>query len=279
MELYTSLTRLKMALNGGVLPPMTALTERARALLDPAFTPGMGALEEHAEKGLRCPVRGCGQYFHQLSTHISGAHRNTISVHELRDALGIPQADGLVSTKLRLRLSSANGRAGGAAHLRNSQHPMTRPGRKEAYSVARRNLRDRCDAQIADKIRGLALELGRSPTAKEVRTRFSPGLMQYIYTIYGSFNALKGYLGLTQWSAKRRSLAVDDLIASFGHYVAVHGDLPTAHEANNPTRTPLIPTYGTVKRALGVKTWAAAMEQLAAALDIRGGRYGLRRAV
>ena len=59
-DLYTSLIRAKQELNDGVLPPMTPVPENVQHFIDPAFTPGLGALEEDPEKGLRCPVKGWG---------------------------------------------------------------------------------------------------------------------------------------------------------------------------------------------------------------------------
>ena len=72
MERYTSLTRLKMALADGRMPPMTPLSPRAMALLNPDFCIGMGAFMETEEMGLRCPV--CGKWFHDLTKHLNARH-------------------------------------------------------------------------------------------------------------------------------------------------------------------------------------------------------------
>jgi hypothetical protein len=60
MELYTSLTRLKMELNDGRMPPMTPVPENVRHFINPDFVLGLGALHEDDALGLRCPIRGCG---------------------------------------------------------------------------------------------------------------------------------------------------------------------------------------------------------------------------
>jgi hypothetical protein len=68
--MYTTLVRAKATIRGEEAPPLTALTEHALKICDPDFVPGMGILEEDAERGLRCPLRGCGKWYHELGKHL-----------------------------------------------------------------------------------------------------------------------------------------------------------------------------------------------------------------
>ena len=104
-DLYTSLTNLKREMNGGRMPPMTPIPERALAVIDPALTPGLGALEEDPEKGLRCPVRGCGKWAHALSSHITSAHRNIGGVRGFKRMMSIPRTAALLSRREKARRS------------------------------------------------------------------------------------------------------------------------------------------------------------------------------
>ena len=233
MKLYTSLTRLKMAMNGGTLPPVTSLTARARGLCDPAFAlgggadGGMGGLQAHSENGLRCPIRGCGKYFHHLGNHL---RKHGISPSQLREVLSIPQTAHLISEQGHAHLSTRqeqarqkNPRLGCCGRLND------RPGRprlpfncearrkarvtrkRNAHSVGMRNMTDTCDAQLREKLMALTHQYGRSPTAAQVCAAYGPAIRKHIERVYGSFNACKEHLGFQVYG--KRSIMGNHAVA------------------------------------------------------------------
>lgn len=279
MELYTSLIRLKISLNNGVLPPMTPLTERAKKFIDPAFTPGMGALNEDVFKGLQCPVRGCGRWFHRLYQHLAYTHRNIGGCDAVRRALDIPAT---------VSLASCWQRALGVEHLRAVQaagrwHPMhgnsssrgrRSDGREAQKSMVYRNIRDRCTAQVTHRLADLANKIGRSPSETEFAVEYGLALARHCKSVFGSWNSFLAQCELPQRRGSPR-WSLEGLLAAYGAYYDAHHSLPSFHQAHAPTRTPLIPMYETVYRVLGTRSWPEAMRRVAAALGIVGGRYGL----
>lgn len=201
-ELYTSLTRLKMAMNGGQLPPMTPLTEDAKKYIDPALTIGMGALIEDEKKGLRCPVRGCGQYHHHLSIHATQMHKTMGGARGLREALSMPRSIPLMSARARAEWR----RTHPTTHIRPSPGAATPKGydqRKASASVSQsrmsvnaRNLKDRCDGQLTAKIVDLDRSLGREATGGDMERVHGEAIVHYIRRVYGSWQQFRTMAGL-----------------------------------------------------------------------------------
>lgn len=101
-DLYTSLVRAKQELNGGV-PPLTPLTEEAKKYMDPDLVPGMGILNEDDDKGLQCPVEGCGKWYSRLDAHLR-SHVDDLDVQENGDRWG-DTTQAMVSRKFKRLLS------------------------------------------------------------------------------------------------------------------------------------------------------------------------------
>jgi hypothetical protein len=101
MDMYSTLSRAKQAMNGGDVPPLTPLTRAALKHIDPEFAPGMGVLVEDADKGFRCPVRGCGRYFQKLSVHLDGAHKDIGGSWGVRDLLSLDPHQSMTAPRLR----------------------------------------------------------------------------------------------------------------------------------------------------------------------------------
>ena len=103
-ELYTSAVHLKAVLAGRATAAFTMAPEDVLKVLDPAFFPGMGALNEDKHGRLQCPVRGCGRWFVRLGQHLFAEHRAIGGTTGLKRALGIPKGTSLLSKKARRRL-------------------------------------------------------------------------------------------------------------------------------------------------------------------------------
>jgi hypothetical protein len=292
-ELYTSLLHAKMELNGGAVPPMTLLTEVAAKVLDPAATPGMGALHEDAEKGLLCPVRGCGEYRQDLTKHLNRSHRDIGGAATVRLLLDIPAGASFVSTRLRRLLSEraqqmvADGRIKGrspeAMRALKGLRVKAQQERDGRATTGARNLRAHCEAQLKQRVLNVYLRCGRSPSIADARL-IDPPLVSAAIRVFGSWNNVKAQMdleryvrsvplnkGKTNWPRER-------ILSALFAWYEVHGRLPTQEEADRPTRTPVVPTYNTVRKILGggVSGWADMMRQAAVALNIYCPRYNPR---
>ena len=266
-ELYTSLTQLKMALNGGTMPPMTPLTDEAKKYIDPDLTIGMGALYEDQEKGLRCPVRGCGEFHHWLTRHLDLKHKAIGGAAEIRQSLSIPPSVSLASHsfKSRLKARSTSSYVKRAAPLRPTK---SKPGqgrgevwaekiRESKASVHTLNKLNACHAQVQKWILDNSPD-GISPChLKKVPSRIRVQILK----VYGSWTAAVAAVGLKPTLQGRR-YTHDDIYDSMGEWFKRHGRLPTAREAQSPERTPVIPSYNAVISQLGVRGWDDAMSHV-----------------
>lgn len=287
-DLYTTLVRAKQELNGGVLPAMTPIPENAQNIIDPAFTPGLGALEEHPEKGLRCPVRGCGKWTHRLGDHLGKKHGDIGGARAVKYALSIPMGAPLASSRYRdgcrsrtrrlidtgvtrppMRTPAWNDPVARAANAR-------RAGRNGTGTVGFRNLRNSCAAQLIQRLLAVRDRIGRTPSAREA-TQHDGTLVKLAQNLYGSWNGLVAAAGLVGRPTGNRDRAADraHVLVMLREWCAVHGSLPTRRQVATPTSAPLLPSYKAVLRAFECESYPEAMRRAAALLNIYGGRYGL----
>lgn len=284
MQLYTSLVRLKQSMNGGVLPPMMPVPDAVRWLIDPQFTPGLGALEEDPDRGLRCPIKQCGGYYHRLGNHIAGAHK-WVTPEQVQQILDIPTTLSLVSSsereKMRSRALTPRRKAVALENLERARRAprKLKTGKGSRTTVHGRNLRDRCRAQVATKLLDLQNEIGRSPSLAEATAKLGAGVVDMICETWGSWNAAKASLGLdiytTRHTPHRKQMVREAAIAGLAEWYRVHGELPSYRDAHRPARTPMIMSVGGILGVFETQSWVEAMRRVAAHLDIRGGRYGL----
>lgn len=280
MQLYTSLVRLKQGLNGGILPPMTPIPDQAKHLIDPAFTVGLGGLEEDAENGLRCPVRGCGVYRHNLGVHIAGSHRSVGGVLAVKRALSIPKSAAFISQKLRDNTNRVTPRPNGGRLTSRRVKEMAAKGLmrrrpRSRMTVGAKNLRDRCVAQLTHRMLDLNNSLGRSPTAAEARSRWGGAIVTDIIRTFGSWANAKAQCGLGVYRRNFRRLDTAGALAALEAYYNEHGTLPNVDTAYRNPSTPLLPAPTAIMRALKTDSWPAAMQIAASMLNIYGGRHGL----
>lgn len=291
-ELYTSLTRLKMAMNGGELPAMTAIPLTAQTVIDPKFTIGLGALVEDEVLGLRCPVRGCGIYRHALTRHVDAAHPEIGGSEGLKLLLEIPRTFRLASSAYRANLRETIARRGSAALEQLARARLARPGatqerfvrdranitHRKLYKLAgMRNLTNRCEAQMRHALIDLQNKIGRSPTRHEADSMIGQGFVGQVIQIYGSWNAAKARFGLEQYKRghSKKEITREAVLEALRAYYEKNGTLPNVNQAQRPNRTPLIPSRPTILKAMGTELWPEAMRRVASILGIYGGRYGL----
>lgn len=290
-ELYTSLTRLKMAMNGGILPPMTSIPLRIQDVIDPSLTIGLGALVEDAA-GLRCPVRGCGIYRHVLGPHVDAKHPEIGGSDGLRNLLEIPRSVPLASSAYRARkreetaqrlpmlleqLRRARESRPGATQTQSVRERATKTTRTLYKMAGMRNLSNRCEAQMRHALIDLQNKLGRSPALREARAELGEGFCGEVIAVYGSWNAAKARFGLDQYKRghSRAEISREAVLEALRAYYDQNGVLPSVNQVQRPNRTPLVPSRPTILKVLGTEEWPEAMRRAASILNIYGGRYGL----
>lgn len=271
-ELYTSLVRAKMALNGGEAPPMTPLSEVARRVLDPAFTPGEGALEEDAAEGLRCPVRGCGGYFHNLGVHLTMKHGDIGGAAMVRKLLSVPKTASLASSSVRQKLSVSGSRwseASRARMLKDKPWERTKRGtgtrRPTGTSTNLRNFRNQCMAQIGNRLVDLHATLGRSPTQEEAKASGNGDLILACINLWGSWEDAKTFWGMDSRSIAKHSR--ESVLSALSAFCEENGTLPYWAEDN---RTPLLPPRHIILYHMKARSWPTAMMVAATALGYIG---------
>lgn len=279
--LYTSLTRLKMAMNGGQLPPMTPIPENVTHLIDPGFTIGLGALSEDAERGLRCPVRDCGVWRHRLSKHLNAAHADIGGEEAIKRVLQIPVNVRLASSKekeavskrsleMHRRMPWLRDRTDGARARRKATGRV-----KRSKTMGYRNLINMCDKQMAHALVDLQNRIGRPPSRADALTALGPEWVWKAWELYGSWEAVLAQFGLDVVAVQRNRPRRKDVLPSLRAWHQAHGEFPSIVECRSPTRTPLVPAPQTIMKSLNCHSWPEAMRRAAALLNIYGGRYGL----
>lgn len=284
-QLYTSLVRVKQAMNGGALPPMTPLSETALKIVSPEHTIGMGAIIEDEERGLQCPVRGCGEWYQCLTKHLNWRHAEVGGADGVKEALSIPRNTRLSSARSRERNSAASRLLMAKGVVRPFSADAARRGRAVAKTqgaatfsstmrtVNRKNFKDQCEAQLANKLVDLHLKLGRSPSIREARQIYGEAFVKPVLNLYGTWNNALLQQGYEVHARRTFKYSPGDIIEMFRVYHEVRGCLPSVTQAYNPTVTPLLPSRSAVYRALGVNGWPEAMAEVARRLRISDHRY------
>lgn len=280
VELYTSLYDLKRQMNGGRISRVTPLPERVLAVIDPVFVRGLGMLEEDEEKGLRCPVRGCGIYTHSLGRHASWRHRDLGGSAGIRKLLDIPKSAPLDSHALRSKQrANAIARGIGAKVMpsaRGSERRRRAATTATLKTMGYRNLKDQCIAQLTDRIIDQRNNIGRVPSARDFQATYGSGLLSACIRTFGTWNNALAQCGFGS-RGFRRNTSPEDVLAGLLAWYEAHGSLPSADTAKRAHRAPAIHSPRTIMDAFNTKSWPEAMRQAAALLGIEGGRYGLRK--
>jgi hypothetical protein len=291
-DLYTSQVHLKRLLQGQATAAFTPAPEAVLNVLDPAFFPGMGALNEDEKGRLQCPVRGCGSWHRSLAPHLAHAHRSIGGPQALRLALDIPRSVPLLSMSERAKFRSrfegvdmparwgAKARVVGMHRLSSSRKREYRARSAQSrHSIAAKNLNDTCVAQLQAKVAACARAISRSPSQTDFEKMYGLNVLYAVKQTFGSWNNAKAQIGLALSPAPRHSspFTVNLICEALREWRDHHGDLPLVTDTQNPSRVPQIPSYTTILRAFGVDTWDAAMRSAIEHLQIKSERYGSPR--
>ena len=266
-EPYTTLVMVKMMLNDGSLPPMTPIPEKIRHIINPEYVPGFGALNEDEEKGLQCPV--CGAWKHWLSSHVGNAHQEIGGARGLRKLMGMPLGMSLLSRSARERTREAHKGRDTKPMRRGLRNAKRRNGKRRKLTVAERNFRNTCHAQLGHFLWDLRNKLGRSPSFRE-GCALEPTRARAAIHMYGTWNAAKAAHGLDVVGRYTAS-SPEAVTAAIAAWVEVRGRLPGAADAQRGL--PWIPPYSTVLRQLKCDSWKGAMRKVAIRLGAYDARY------
>lgn len=258
MQLHTSLHHAKAAMT-----PITAVE------VDPAFSNGGGSLVEDAKLGLQCPLRHCGTWHHQLGRHIGKSHPE-IGVAKFRKALGIPETASLISHALAAKWTNQPGRRKIPQPSTVQRQQAAETVRVTLASLGAANLKDRCPAQLAERLQKLAAQVGHSPTFKEGAVAWGAALMSWIVRHHKSWNAFKTEAGAAiQKRGGQVKVTLDTVLDVLARFAQANGDLPTYDQAAAANQT----APETILRVLGQTEWPVAMRNAARILGLQESRY------
>lgn len=298
-DLYTSLVAAKMAMNGGEMPPMTPLSEKARRVVRPEYTIGMGGFREDARRGLQCPV--CGGYYHNLGTHLGKQHSSIGGSKAVREALDVPKTAPLISRVQMEKQRAAKERLiksghwayknlrpptceGSAAWKSELQSRVSRETAVARRSIGFKNLLNACPAQVKQRLVDLTNKLGREPVRREAEAEWGGDVTGTIVRLYGSWASVLAQAGMRPAPTKVRGgwmntggnkFDIHDILPVIQAWYDEHGELPSSKEWHAWDTTPMRPSRNAVYHAFGTESWIAVMQRAAALLNIYGGRYGL----
>jgi hypothetical protein len=271
-QLYTSIADVKLAMANGEPSVFVPITGEWRRRLDPNYLMGQGALIEDEVKGLKCPFRGCDKWCQSLGNHTHESHDT--SADELKEALGLPRSMAMLSTLARERRSQAQqaivdrGRSGiyqsirvrKRAHESKEERKKYRP-RTKGLSVAARNWRMTCRAQLQKKLLTVATEhWAVELTQQNAIELLGHATFKKIIRTFGSWNRAKldAKLGVNHRFAFRLSLT--EAVEALAKFRQRHHRWPSSREAQTGNYAPVIPSYNPILRVTGKRTWADALK-------------------
>jgi hypothetical protein len=124
----------------------------------------LGALEYNQEQEVvKC--HECGDWFKELGVHVFRAHGIKAATYKAERGISFGSSlSAIGSRKLRAKNLRRRGLVGKHTFKKGHQ-----PHGNGSFSPEVRNLHMTCKAQLMQKARDLAMQLGRTPTADELR--------------------------------------------------------------------------------------------------------------
>jgi hypothetical protein len=276
-DLYTSQIHIKRLLAGQATARFTMAPESVLQVLDPAFFPGMGAVNEDDEGRLQCPVRGCGKWFTKLARHLSADHRALGGAQGVRAALGIRKSVPLTSKAARAVTSAQWNAAPNRSRAFVSTiraFRMSENGSNGPKTMHDHNFSDTCPAQIQERIEALARKVGHSPSCNEFVAEYGGALFAALRQRFGTWNNAKVQCGLTTTSSVGYTRAA--VMLALQTFYDARGDLPRHRDTAGVrgARGPYVPSRMAIIKALSVGSWEAAMRSAAEYLGVNSELYG-----
>ena len=158
----------------------------------------IGVVAEDSKTGnLQCHV--CGNWYQQLPTHYTSAHK--LDGEQYRKKFGLLAGTALKSKRIRLLQSALiskmqkegkmnlgnrpnnNGRTYGFTE--GNPEAANRKGIKKAIEA--QNKHGVCDLQIMTKIIALGKKLGKTPTLTDIKTEYGQSVISVMHLRYGSY--------------------------------------------------------------------------------------------
>lgn len=218
----------------------------------------LGGLEYNEERDLvRC--HECGGWFKSVAVH--SAMKHNIPAAEYKKKHGLKRHSSLVCEKFRLacsnRMAASNHANGGTplqldAELRDRAVAALRSRPKERrgyFSGERRNQTAQCQAQLLDRIRKLAEQLGHTPSQEELR---AAGLSRDTL-VFGlnvkNFSEAVAMAGLTPnpLGARGKRYSREQVIELFRAIRSTYGREPNWSDIKRK----LLPSYSSIRGHFG----------------------------
>lgn len=205
-----------------------------------------GAVEyDNAAEMMRC--HECGEFRRNLAHHV-GAHG--LTAREYKAKHGLRAKTALVADQVRLRISDAarkSERMADPVLARAHMNQIRTAGRasactpeaveKRAQSTrsstpARQNLTGTCRAQVLEKIRLKAVDLGRTPSLSDLQSLGVSGT--YLRYHFGSASNAQRLAGLTpnKSSAGMQKYSTEFLVEQLRMFLGANGRLPRYTDAD-----------------------------------------------
>jgi hypothetical protein len=114
----------------------------------------------------------------------------------------------------------------------------------------------------------------RPPTAQDLGGSFMGTVARY----YGTLNAFRATIGVSEVAPlTKRSPSEDDVVAALEAWYKAHKRLPLRADVAAIDRTPYLPGYETILRALSIQSWPVAMSHVAWLLGIDDPNYSPKK--
>ena len=199
----------------------------------------------------------CGQWYEQLGHHIHNHHGITAS--EYKAEVGLLQTTALIGEKFRAKL---------IASALDKRMANLRPGRAKTEAekekiratlklnaIELKNQRGTCPEQLIDRLKKKTIELGRTPTRREI-----PGLYQTILRTFPSWEkacmlADVRYRPPSETTGERNVIRYSDeeLLTKIADFISINGREPSYSDCRRNLIPPIhcyINHFGGMKNAI-----------------------------
>lgn len=214
------------------------------------------------ETHLQC--HECGLFFRHLGAHVQRGHG--IKADQYREKYQLRKTTGLVpratheAMKRRVenadsltKLKRITGLRKGAAKLEQMKREGYR--KRQPYSLENKNKNGTCPAQLLDKIKLLAKDLGYTPSQLEFGKAYKTGHIEAVYRTYGSWTNAVRIAGLKPKGQGRQPLYSQEILINIMRdYYDRYGRQPSYNDfvktRGVPSHTNLYKYFGSYSKAI-----------------------------